>query len=418
MYLRFHFTEEFFDGAEFDNAVVAILVLEKPRELHAAGGVLMATLEQHLAGAKGDGANIRRNLSQGRRLIRYEFLPRAARRGEADPRLFSQFRPGGDLRGIDAGNKRGQRRIAPRQLAQDHRSRRRGGIGEDAKEVLLLLREGLAVFEILDGLFGEKFVETRHHGDACRLRLVGCQRGWRWELFEQLPRVGLRPKELAAFRVSDDAGDLSVYARLFDGGGKGLRFIQQRLQPVGTTGIEVTRFGVNGVAELDELGGEHCQTGVPPVRGCDLNRRDARAAILLEHFQQLLVRFGRCGENQPLVALARPVHVVRSRAPAGLAFDAVLEVDNELGLAEVVGVALVNFRRANVPEWRVGDLGAVLEVLGTEDLDMRVVFGEVADEGELFFPRLLDGDGVGVKLEAVAHDRAVFLEEAGKELFR
>ena len=186
--LRFHFAEQFLHGAELGDAVVAVFVLEEAGELDAAGGMLVAAFQQHLARAERDGADVGGDLRQRGRLLGHKFFPHAAGGREADPGLVGELGSGGDLGGVDSRNERGQRRIAAGKFAQDDVTRRRRGLGQDVQEILLFLRERLAVFEVLDGLFREKFVETRDHGERAfeavgrRARAGGggrCSSNWR-----------------------------------------------------------------------------------------------------------------------------------------------------------------------------------------------------------------------------------------------
>ena len=292
------------------------------------------------------------------------------------------------------------------------------------KEVFLFLRERFAVFEVFDGLFREKFVETRDHGDARLERSVDGRRRWRRQIFEQLAGIGLGPEEFAAFGVGDDAGKLLVDARAFDVGGNGLRLGEQMLEPAGAAGVGVARPGVDGFGKFVELGGEE-ESLLLLVSVCKMTSawivrealRFARGNSLLE-IEQFPVCLRGSVVDQALLALAGPIDIVGGGPPAGFAFDAVFEIDDELRLAEVVGEALVDLGGADMPEGGLRDLRAVLEVFGTEDLDVQVMLGEIADERKFFLPRLVDFHGVGIELHAVAGERPVFLEEAGEEFSR
>ena len=424
MDLCFHFAQEFFDGAELDDAVMPIFVLKEPRELNAARGVLVAAFQQHFARAERDGAEVGGGLLQCQGLFRHKFFPHTAGSREADPWVLREFGSGGDLCGVNSGNKRGQRRVAAGEFAQDDVPRRRRGLGQDVQEVPLFLRERVAAFEVFDGLFRKKLFETRHHGDARLERSVDGRHGWRREMFQQLARVGLGPEEFAALGVDDDASDLLVDARVLDVGGDGLRLNEQMLQPAGTAGVDVAWPGVDGFGEFVEFGGERedlvglcVQSETSNVDFAGETSCVIRRGGLLQR-EKFRIGDGWGAVNQALLALTGPINVIRGGAPAGFAFDAVFKIDDELRLAEVVGETFVDPGGANVPERGLGDLGAVLEVLGTEDLDVRVMLGEIADERKLFLPRLLDSHSVGVKLHAVTGECTIFLEEAGEEFLR
>src|SRR5579862_2750107 len=196
------------------------------------------------------------------------------------------------------------------------------------------------------------------------------------------------------------------------------------LEPARAASVDITRAGVDGFGEFVEFGGE----GESVLLLVDISQK-SNVLIVREtlrsaqgdsplKFEQFFVGLGWCAVDQALFALAGPIDIVRGGAPAGFAFDAIFEIDDELRLAEVVGEAFVDLGGANVPKERLGDLGAVLEILGSEHLDVRVMLGEIANEREFLLPRLLDLHGVGVKLHAVASKRAIFLEEAREEFLR
>ena len=204
------------------------------------------------------------------------------------------------------------------------------------QEVLLFLRERLAVFEVFGRLLREKLVEARDHGEARLGRSVDGRRGRGRQMFEQLARVGFGPEEFAAFGVGNDAGELLVDARVLDVGGDGLRLGEQMLKPAGAAGVDVARPGVDGFGEFEEFGGEEERllllVTVHDIRNIWImweTLRFAQGDNLLE-FEQLSIGIGRGTVDQALFALAGPIDIVGGGAPAGFAFDAIFEIHNEL----------------------------------------------------------------------------------------
>ena len=105
------------------------------------------------------------------------------------------------------------------------------------------------------------------------------------------------------------------------------------------------------------------------------------------------------GVNEAVLPVAPPIDQVAG-APAGLALDAVLEVDDDLKLAVRADARLVNAGRTDMPEPLFGDGVLVRQRLRPEHVDMRSLGGLIGKLSQACIPTL--GAGAAARVRSIA----------------